>query len=288
MPEFKTVPFAKQKLSQLMENAQKQLSPEEYAEFKGLMGQLMYSGLTAELNVALGTFMHKISIGFEISESPEWPEALAKCDEAFLGTELKQMCIELGMSYAGHKKELCRRLYKRGYPAIVAVMEPYIKAGEVLGPKPREWPEEKVEETAEQAVSTERQPVNVILRLEREPLTKTGIKYAAYLEDGTPLYMADESLEHLKYRVSEFIPVKEFIVESGIEMPSEVIPVHYGPLGDAPIAMKALWNRALVSVKQTYPLGEPILTAEAQKQGVTPREMQLIIADERYRRAGGR
>lgn len=45
----------------------------------------------------------------------------------FLGSELKTLCYEYGMSPRGHKKELCASLYNAEVPEVVAVMEPYLK-----------------------------------------------------------------------------------------------------------------------------------------------------------------
>lgn len=123
----KVVPVAPGKIQQIREAGKRQLSPEEYETLEYLLGQLQVSGVTPYLNVELGKLLGKIEWELEISESPEWAEALIACDVAFLGTELKEMCDEMGISSYGHKKELCRRLYNRKQPAVVEVMEPYLK-----------------------------------------------------------------------------------------------------------------------------------------------------------------
>ena len=127
----KVVPFAKQKVSQIREAGKAQLSPEEYAELERLLLAFQMHGITPYINVELGKLMSKLSWGLEISESPEWAEALIKCDETFLGYELREMFEELGMDAPRvHKKEMCRRLYRLGYPRVVEVMEPYLKGAE--------------------------------------------------------------------------------------------------------------------------------------------------------------
>jgi hypothetical protein len=122
----KVVPVAPGKIEQIREAGRRQLSPEEFEELESLLGQLQVYGVTPYLNVELGKLVGKIEWELEISESPEWAEALIACDAAFLGAELKEMCDEMGASSYGHKKELCRRLYNRKHPAVVEVMEPYL------------------------------------------------------------------------------------------------------------------------------------------------------------------
>jgi hypothetical protein len=158
--------------------------------------------------------------------------------------------------------------------------EERVKKPEVKAEVPKVEPKREVEAI----VSTPQQPENIIIKLEPERLTKSGYKYAAYREDGTPLYMADESLEKLKYRVSMSMKVKEFILAEAKPEPT----VHYGPPETASEQMKGLWIKVLGEIRRQYPLGEPVLENEARRLGVTPKEMQLIIADERYRRQGGK
>jgi len=128
------VPFAKQKISQIREAGKKQLSPEEYEELERLLRAFQIHGITPYINVELGKIMAKFQWGLEISESPEWAEALIKCDETFLGYELREMFEELGMDPPRrHKKELCRELYLMGCPKVVEVMEPYLTPKEEEG-----------------------------------------------------------------------------------------------------------------------------------------------------------
>lgn len=123
----KIVPIAPSKIQQIREAGRRQLSPEQYETLESLLGQLQVYGLTPYINVELGKLLGKIEWELEISESPEWAEALIACDEAFLGAELKEMCEEYGLSPHGHKKELCRKLYRAGVDEVVAIMEPYLK-----------------------------------------------------------------------------------------------------------------------------------------------------------------
>ncbi len=116
------------KIQQIKEAGQRQLSPEEFEELESLLFDLESYGFTPWINTQLGRLMAKIQWQLEIGESPEWTEALQACDYAFLGSELKAMCYEVGASPVGHKKRLCARLYKRKVPEVVAAMEPYLKA----------------------------------------------------------------------------------------------------------------------------------------------------------------
>lgn len=146
-PGIEIVPFAPKKIAQILEAAQRQLSEDEYLEFVRLVNRLQHFGLTPEINVELGKLMSKINLQLEISESPEWAEALVKCDEAFLGSELKRMCLEIDIGYYGHKKELCRALYKHKHPRVVEVMAPYLGREEKREePEVPKKPEEKKEE----------------------------------------------------------------------------------------------------------------------------------------------
>jgi hypothetical protein len=115
------------KVQQIKEAGRTQLSPEEYEELESLLLDLEIYGFTPWINTQLGTLMSKLSWELEIGPSPEWEEALIACDRAFLGRELKDMCLDAGRSPDGHKKELCARLYQAEVPEVVAVMEPYLK-----------------------------------------------------------------------------------------------------------------------------------------------------------------
>lgn len=121
---FKVTPT---KIQQILEAGRRQLSPEEFEELESLLLDLQIYGLTPWINVQLGTLMSKLEWELEIETSPEWEEALIACDRAFLGRELKDMCLDAGLSPDGHKKELCARLYQAEIPEVVAVMEPYLK-----------------------------------------------------------------------------------------------------------------------------------------------------------------
>lgn len=120
------VPIAAAKISQIREAGRKALSPGEFEQLNELLSQLATYGLTPYVNAQLGRLMAKFGWELEVSESPEWAEALIACDVAFLGTELKGMCRDYGMSDYGHKKELCRRLYNAKAPEVVEIMEPIL------------------------------------------------------------------------------------------------------------------------------------------------------------------
>lgn len=115
------------KIQQILEAGRRQLSPEEFEELESLLLDLEIYGLTPWINTQLGKLMAKITWELEVGESPEWTAALQACDYAFLGRELRDMCLDVGASPVGHKKELCARLYKRKVPEVLAVMEPYLK-----------------------------------------------------------------------------------------------------------------------------------------------------------------
>ncbi|MDD5510475.1 MAG: hypothetical protein PHI12_06685 [Dehalococcoidales bacterium] len=123
------VTFAPAKIAQIREAGRKALSPNEFAQLNELLSQLAIYGLTPYINANLGRLMAKFGWELEISESPEWAEALIACDVAFLGSELKSLCRENGMSDYGHKKELCRRLYNAKVPEVVDIMGPIIEKG---------------------------------------------------------------------------------------------------------------------------------------------------------------
>lgn len=125
------VPIASAKIVQIREAGRKQLSPEDFNRLEALLFALGRQGLTPYINVELGKLLAKFEWELEISESPEWAEALQACDGAFLGYELKEMCRDNGLSPSGHKKELCRKLYHHRVPEVVEVMEPYLKGARV-------------------------------------------------------------------------------------------------------------------------------------------------------------
>jgi hypothetical protein len=115
------------KVQQIKDAGRRQLSPEEFEELESLLLDLEIYGFTPWINTQLGTLMSKLKWELEIGPSPEWEEALIACDRAFLGRELKDMCLDAGLSPDGHKKVLCARLYQAEIPEVVAVMEPYLK-----------------------------------------------------------------------------------------------------------------------------------------------------------------
>jgi len=124
--------IAPDKLQQLLTAGSEQLSEEDYAKLKSLLIDLQLYGLSAYLNSEIGKIMSGISWELAISESPEWEEALIACDAAFLGRELKDMCLDAGLSPQGHKKELCARLYEADVPEVVEIMEPFLEEAEIL------------------------------------------------------------------------------------------------------------------------------------------------------------
>jgi hypothetical protein len=115
------------KVQQIKDAGRRQLSSEEFEELESLLLDLEIYGFTPWINTQLGTLMSKLKWELEIGPSPEWEEALIACDRAFLGRELKDMCLDAGLSPDGHKKVLCARLYQAEIPEVVAVMEPYLK-----------------------------------------------------------------------------------------------------------------------------------------------------------------
>ena len=124
--------IAPDKLQQLLTAGKEQLSEEEYERLQSLIVDFQIYGLSAYINTELGKIMSGIQWELEIGESPEWEEALIACDAAFLGRELKDMCLDAGLSPQGHKKELCARLYEADVPEVVAVMAPFLEEVESL------------------------------------------------------------------------------------------------------------------------------------------------------------
>ena len=142
MDQIRSVKIAPTKLQQILEAGRRQLSPEEFADLASLILDFQVYGLTPWINTELGKLMAKIQWELELGPSPEYHPALIACDEAFLGSELRAMCFEAGLSTAGDKKDMCARLYQAGVPKVVAIMEPYIKKPSVFTvPK---WPEVRV------------------------------------------------------------------------------------------------------------------------------------------------
>jgi hypothetical protein len=81
---------APNQIAQIREAGRKALSPGEFVQLNELLAQLAIYGLTPYINANLGRLIAKFGWELEVSESPEWAEALIACDVAFLGTELKK------------------------------------------------------------------------------------------------------------------------------------------------------------------------------------------------------
>jgi len=131
------------KIQKILAAGKKQLSPEEFEKLAGLIFDLQVYGLTPWINTELGKLMAKIEWELELEPSPESHPALIACDKAFLGRELRRMCLEVGLSTSGDKKDLCAELYEAGVEPVVAVMKPYYeKPSEAIYNVPN-WPEVK-------------------------------------------------------------------------------------------------------------------------------------------------
>ncbi len=122
------VPFAKQKIAQILEAGKAQLSEPEYRRLVELVTELQVHGITAYTNAELGKILSHLNWQLEISESPEWEEALIECDKAFLGEELKGFYRDMGYTPPRiGKKLMCQELYRMNVEPVVKVMEPFIK-----------------------------------------------------------------------------------------------------------------------------------------------------------------
>lgn len=64
--------------------------------------------------------------------------------------------------------------------------------------------------------------------------------------------------------------------------PHHVSPRGYGPPETAPPEMWAIWHEELRAVEGHYPIGSTALIAEAKRANVSQKELQQIIAHERY------
>lgn len=148
MTQFGGFRIAPAKVQQIKEAGRRQLSPEEFEELESLLLDLEIYGFTPWINTQLGTLMSKLKWELEIGPSPEWEEALIACDRAFLGRELKDMCLHAGLSPDGHKKVLCARLYQAEIPEVVAIMDPYLQ----------EMSLERIKEEIERYAKVERLP----------------------------------------------------------------------------------------------------------------------------------
>jgi hypothetical protein len=128
------VKLAPEKVNQILAAAMISLSQEEYQELYELLNQFLspYGAvLTAQINSRVGTLMSKFNYTLEISESGEYDPALCKCDEAFLLSELKQMCRDYNISFGRrHKKLLCVDLYLKNHPRVREVMDPILDGRE--------------------------------------------------------------------------------------------------------------------------------------------------------------
>jgi hypothetical protein len=132
------VKLAPEKVAQILQAAETQLNKEEYEELSELLNEFLSpwgAVLTPYLNTRVGTLMAKFNYTLEVSESGEYDPALQKCDEAFLLSELKNMCRDYNIS-AGrrHKKLLCVDLYLKNHPRVRAVMDPILNGRELVIP----------------------------------------------------------------------------------------------------------------------------------------------------------
>jgi len=127
MTQTSGIKFGSAKIQAILEAGEKQLSADDFKELTELLFDLEAYGLTPWINRKLAELVVKIQWELPEELPEEWSEALQACDYAFLGTELKHMCYEVGVSPVGHKKLLCARLYKRKVPEVLAVMEPHLK-----------------------------------------------------------------------------------------------------------------------------------------------------------------
>lgn len=141
---------APSKIQQILSAGKQQLNEEEYNKLVSLILDLQSYGLTPWINAELGKLMSGLQWELEIGESPEWQQALIACDREFLGRDLKDMCLDAGVSPDGHKKELCARLYQAAVPEVVEIMEPILEKEETVEQPPAEnvysvpyWPELK-------------------------------------------------------------------------------------------------------------------------------------------------
>lgn len=125
------VKVAAQKTAQILEAGKRSLSEEEFARLQELLGQLAVYGVTPYINVELGKLLAKFNWELEVTESPEWEQALIECDKTWLLSELKQMCDEEGITGGRrHKKLLCGALYRVGRAEVVDVMKPFMQGME--------------------------------------------------------------------------------------------------------------------------------------------------------------
>jgi hypothetical protein len=132
------VRLAPEKVAQILAAAKTQLNEADYEELKELLNEFLspYGAvLTANLNNRVGTLMSKFNYILEISESGEYDPALCKCDEAFLLSELKEMCRDYHLSPGRrHKKLLCVDLYLKNHPRVREVMDPILDGRELIIP----------------------------------------------------------------------------------------------------------------------------------------------------------
>jgi hypothetical protein len=132
------VRLAPEKVSQVLAAAKDVLTKDEYIELHDLLIEFVSpygSVLTAYSNSRIGFLMSKFNYTLEISESGEYDPALAKCDEAFLLSDLKQMCRDYNISFGRrHKKLLCVELYLKGHPRVREVMDPILEGRELVIP----------------------------------------------------------------------------------------------------------------------------------------------------------
>lgn len=70
-------------------------------------------------------------------------------------------------------------------------------------------------------------------------------------------------------------------METGKDLARRLVGVPdplYGPPVTADPELHQLWAKTLAEIRAKYPLTHPVLLGEASRSGVSPEEMQLMIA----------
>lgn len=199
----------------------------------------------------------------------------------------------------GMHREHIRLAIKAGKPVPAEVLKDYPELVKAKGPEvTREREEGYADLTAEvEAVHVKlsgyKKPNSLIATRELDVLEAKGIDVSEAreaLENYTSIDRGDydSAEDYADDRASawdEFLEAVGAIDATEVEVkpvPKPDLTPHYGPPETASAEMKVQWNRMLGEVRRQYPLGEPVLENEAKRLGVTPKEMQLIIADERF------
>ena len=55
-----------------------------------------------------------------------------------------------------------------------------------------------------------------------------------------------------------------------------------GPTKESPSEVWAIWDKAFEAASLRYPIGHPVLVAEAKRAGLSQEEMQMLIAHDQY------